>query len=89
LRAGPPSLASALLAVLSGPAAPAAAETAQEPPPNIVLMLADNLGIGEVGVYGGNRGVPTPRLDALARLLHGCRGPLVPLGTPDPYEPKR
>ncbi len=34
--------------------------------PNIVLMFPDNLGIGEVGVYGGNRGVPTPRLDALA-----------------------
>jgi arylsulfatase len=39
---------------------------APEPPPNIVLMFPDNLGIGEVGVYGGNRGVPTPRLDRLA-----------------------
>ena len=28
--------------------------------PNIVLMFPDNLGIGEIGVYGGNRGVPTP-----------------------------
>jgi arylsulfatase A-like enzyme len=35
--------------------------------PNIVLMYPDNLGYGEVGVYGGVRGVPTPRLDALAR----------------------
>jgi arylsulfatase len=35
--------------------------------PNIVLMYADNLGYGEVGIYGGVRGVPTPRLDALAR----------------------
>ena len=34
--------------------------------PNIVLMFADNLGWGEVGVYGGVRGVPTPRLDRLA-----------------------
>jgi arylsulfatase len=67
LRAGRRSLAPALLAALSGPVAPAAAESAQEPPPNIVLMLADNLGIGEVGVYGGNRGVRTERLDALAR----------------------
>lgn len=35
--------------------------------PNIVLMFADNLGVGEVGIYGGDRGVPTPRIDALAR----------------------
>ncbi len=36
--------------------------------PNIVLVLMDNLGWGELGVYGGGilRGAPTPRLDALA-----------------------
>lgn len=34
--------------------------------PNVVLMFADNLGWGEVGVYGSVRGVPTPRLDRLA-----------------------
>jgi arylsulfatase len=36
--------------------------------PNIVLMLSDNLGFGEIGVYGGGvlRGAPTPRLDRLA-----------------------
>ena len=28
--------------------------------PNIVLMFPDNLGWGEVGVYGSVRGVPTP-----------------------------
>jgi arylsulfatase len=44
--------------------------------PNIVLMLADNLGYGELGVYGGGilRGAPTPRIDQLAsegmRLLN-------------------
>jgi arylsulfatase len=44
--------------------------------PNIVLILADNLGYGELGVYGGGilRGAPTPRIDKLAsegmRLLN-------------------
>jgi arylsulfatase A-like enzyme len=37
-------------------------------PRNIVLVLADNLGWGELGCYGGGalRGAPTPRIDALA-----------------------
>ena len=39
-----------------------------QPKPNIVLVLMDNLGWGELGVYGGGiiRGAPTPRLDQLA-----------------------
>lgn len=37
--------------------------------PNIVLIVADNLGWGELGCYGGGklRGAPTPRIDALAK----------------------
>lgn len=37
--------------------------------PNIVLIVADNLGWGELGCYGGGalRGAPTPRIDQLAR----------------------
>ena len=44
--------------------------------PNIVFILVDNLGYGELGVYGGGilRGAPTPRIDKLAaegtRLLN-------------------
>jgi arylsulfatase A-like enzyme len=36
--------------------------------PNIILILADNLGYGELGAYGGGitRGAPTPRIDELA-----------------------
>ena len=38
------------------------------PPKNIILVLADNLGWGELGCYGGGalRGAPTPRIDKLA-----------------------
>jgi arylsulfatase len=50
---------------------------AQQPKkPNIVFIFMDNLGYGELGVYGGGilRGAPTPRIDKLAsegmRLLN-------------------
>jgi arylsulfatase A-like enzyme len=54
------ALAAFLLTTVTG--------TAAAKPPNIVLMLSDNVGFGELGVYGGGvlRGAPTPRLDRLA-----------------------
>jgi arylsulfatase len=59
----------AILALLVPGALAAERSTPPQPetaPPNIVIMYPDNLGYGEVGIYGGTRGVPTPRLDALA-----------------------
>lgn len=36
--------------------------------PNVIFNLADNVGYGDLGSYGGGelRGAPTPRLDQLA-----------------------
>ena len=46
--------------------APASAQ--QQPKPNILFILADNTGYGDLGAYGGGelRGAPTPRIDQLA-----------------------
>ena len=46
-----------------GPAAPS--RPAGERPPNIILIVADDMAYTDLGVYGGEIG--TPRLDALAR----------------------
>lgn len=36
--------------------------------PNVVIMLSDNVGYGDVGAYGAGevRGMPTPRIDSIA-----------------------
>jgi hypothetical protein len=41
---------------------------AQELKPNILFILADNTGYGDIGAYGGGelRGAPTPRIDQFA-----------------------
>jgi arylsulfatase len=46
-----------------------ASALAQDKKPNVVFILADNVGYGDLGSYGGGelRGAPTPRLDQMAR----------------------
>lgn len=41
---------------------------ADQKPPNILLIVGDDVGYGDLGAYGGGegRGMPTPHLDALA-----------------------
>ena len=53
-------------AALFGAIAPA---QAADKKPNILFILTDNLGYGEIGCYGGGvtRGAPTPRIDSLAK----------------------
>ena len=64
LRFGIPSLTAVFLCAVAASPAPA-----QEAKPNVVFILADNVGYGDLGPYGGGelRGAPTPRIDQLAR----------------------
>jgi arylsulfatase A-like enzyme len=57
-----PALLASLVCAI---AAPASAQLSQ---PNILFILADNIGYGDIGAYGGGelRGAPTPRIDQLA-----------------------
>ncbi len=47
----------------------AAPASAQQKKPNVVFILADNVGYGDLGPYGGGeaRGAATPRIDELAK----------------------
>ena len=51
------------LAAFASTITAAAGEPARRP--NIIFIVADDLGYGELGCYGG-KGIPTPHLDALA-----------------------
>ena len=46
--------------------------------PNLVLILADDLGLGDVGVYGSDF-VDTPNIDALARSVCVFRRRMLPI----------
>jgi arylsulfatase A-like enzyme len=58
----------ASLLLLVGAIPTALAAPGSDGKPNIVLVLMDNFGYGEIGVYGGGvmRGAPTPRIDSIA-----------------------
>jgi arylsulfatase A-like enzyme len=56
----------AMLAMLTGLAA---AEPARKP--NVLVIVADDLGYGDIGVHGG-KSVPTPNIDALAARGARC-----------------
>ena len=58
--------AGACLVLWLGALGVASEQVAPASRPNIILMFPDNLGWGEVNVYGGVRGAITPRLDRLA-----------------------
>jgi arylsulfatase A-like enzyme len=60
-------IAAALVGALAFTATVASAADAKKP--NVVFILADNVGYGDLGPYGGGelRGAPTPRIDQLAR----------------------
>ncbi len=60
---GPVVWGALLLVALLGPVTSLRAETPTKP--NIVLIMADDLGYGEVGVYGQEK-IKTPHLDQLA-----------------------
>ena len=55
-----------LVLIVSGPLAVTA--PGSDDKPNIVLVLMDNFGYGEIGVYGGGvlRGAATPYIDGIA-----------------------
>jgi arylsulfatase len=57
------------VAAVAASTSTASAQTAAGGKPNVVFILADNVGFGDLGCYGGGelRGAPTPRLDQMAR----------------------
>jgi arylsulfatase len=61
-------LRAALPLALSAMVADAGTASAQQSKPNIILLVSDDTGYGDLGAYGGGegRGMPTPSLDRLA-----------------------
>ncbi|MGH6928614.1 MAG: sulfatase-like hydrolase/transferase, partial [Dongiaceae bacterium] len=56
-------------ALIAAAALPAPAPAIAQDKPNIVLIVSDDTGYGDLGPYGGGegRGMPTPGIDRLAQ----------------------
>lgn len=54
------------LVLLISAALVSAAMAAETAPPNVVVILTDDLGYGDVGAYNPNSKIPTPNLDRIA-----------------------
>src|SRR5262245_58544171 len=56
------------LGLLASLASVLVAPASAQQKPNVLFILADNIGYGDIGAYGGGelRGAPTPRIDRLA-----------------------
>ncbi len=63
------SFGCALVAIAIFAGLPVMAKEKKQKKPNVVFILADNVGYGDMGPYGGGelRGAPTPNIDRLAR----------------------
>jgi arylsulfatase A-like enzyme len=61
-----------------GPAEPPSASSMAERPPNVVLIVVDDLGFNDITFYGGgigNGSVPTPQIDSIAAQgIHFTQG---------------
>jgi len=64
-----PALGALAIAGLVAGVKPSHTQQAKPEKPNIILILSDDFGYGDAGVYGGGpgRGMPTPNLDRMAQ----------------------
>jgi arylsulfatase A-like enzyme len=65
------ALTAATLVAMSSARVQAEASTAQRDRPNIVIILADDLGYADIGVHGC-ADIPTPHIDSIARTGVRC-----------------